>query len=56
MRKISKPLGRLPKEEKGEDLNRRRNERVEITTETPEIQRIMVINTMDGRVPINWTT
>ena len=54
MSKISKPLGRLPKEEKGKDPNQRGNERAEITTETPETRRI-IENTVDSCMPKNWT-
>ena len=54
--KIDKPLTRHAKKKRERtQINKIRNERIEVTTDTTEIQRI-VRNYYDQCTPRNWTT
>ena len=54
--KIDKPLARLIKKEREKtQINRIRNQKGEVTTDTAEIQRIMRFTT-SNYMPIKWTT
>ena len=54
--KIDKPLARLIKKKREKtQINRIRNEKGEVTTDTAEIQRIMRATT-SNYMPIKWTT
>ena len=54
--KIDKPLTRLMKKKNEKtQINRIRNEKGEVTTDTAEIQRIMRITTSNS-MPIKWAT
>ena len=54
--KIDKPLARLiKKKRKGAQINKIRNEKGEVTTDTTEIQRIIETTTSNG-MPRKWTT
>ena len=56
MNKIDKPLARLTKKREKTQINKLRNERGEITTDTKEIQKIKKENTMNNYMPTNLTT
>ena len=54
--KMDKPLARLIKKKREKtQINRIRNEKGEVTTDTAEIQRIMRVTT-SNYMPIKWTT
>ena len=54
--KIDKPLARLIKKKREKtQINRIRNQKGEVTTDTAEIQRIMRFTT-SNYMPIKWTT
>ena len=55
--KIDKPLARLNKKKREKtQINRIRNEKGEVTTNTAEIQRIMRDYYKQLYMPIKWTT
>ena len=55
--KIDRPLTRLIKKKRERtQINKIRNERREITTDTKEIQRIVKKNLMNNYMTTNWTT
>ena len=53
--KIDKPLARLIKKKKKNQINKIRNENGEITTDNTEIQRI-IESTISNYMTIKWTT